>query len=160
MVGLIPGPELITVHLDLSLTLLLVVAIANILVVILCLPAAKQLAKIATVPGRILVPLVLVITFVGAFANKGMFGDVIATLVLTALGLVMRSLGFNRPALFLGFVLGRLFEQYLFTALQAEGPLFFMRPISLSLIFVMVMLFAYGPIKKLFPGRRGVSEPQ
>ena len=45
------------------------------------------------------------------------------------------------PALFLGYVLGYLFELYFFIALGVAGPLFFMRPISLTIILVTVILF-------------------
>lgn len=157
MVGLIPGPEMITKHLDLSLTLLVVVAVSNIMGSGICLLLAKYLAKIAYIPSRILVPLVLVITFVGIFAYKQDFKDLMACLVIGALGLAMRRLGFNRPALFLGYIMGSLLEGYLFIALRVAGPLFFLRPISLTLIFAMIALFTFGPIKNLFQRRRGVN---
>lgn len=155
MVGLVPGPEMITRHLDLSLTLLLVIAVSNIIAVAICFPLARHLARVAYVPGRILVPLVLVIALAGVFAYKELFNDLIVSLIFGALGLAMKRFSYNRPALFLGFVLGHLFEEYLFIALQAEGPLFFLRPISLTLIFIIIALFTFRPVKSWFWHRRG-----
>jgi TctA family transporter len=157
MLGLIPGPEMMTEHLDLSLTLLLVIVVANLLAVAICFPAAPYLAKVAYIPSRILVPLVLVIALVGVFAFRELFNDVIVTAIFSVLGIAMRRFGFNRPALVLGFVLGGLFEKYIFIAYRVAGPLFFMRPISLTLIFIIIALFTYGPIKNLFQHRRGAK---
>jgi len=157
MLGLLPGPEMMTKHLDLSLTLLLVIIVANILAVAICFPAAPRLARVATVPGRILIPLVLVIALVGVYAYREFFSDVIVALVFSVLGLAMRRFGFNRPALVLGYVLGGLFEHYLFIALAVSGPLFFVRPISLTVIFIIIALFTFGPVKNLVQRRRGVK---
>jgi TctA family transporter len=46
----------------------------------------------------------------------------------------MERLDYNRPALLLGFVLGDTIERYLQISLNAYGDLFFLRPISLTII--------------------------
>jgi TctA family transporter len=55
---------------------------------------------------------------------------------------------FNRPALLLGFVLGGLFEKYFLLAYKIGGPLFFLRPISIGIIILIIAGFLYGPIKR------------
>ncbi len=149
MVGLIPGPQMLTEHLDLSLSLIMAVAAANVIGAAVCIGAAPQLVKITFVPSRILVPLVVIIAFVGAFAYKGMLEDIIVTIIFTVMGLAMRKFGFSRPALILAFILGFLFEKYLFIAYAVSGPLFWVRPISLVLIFIIVVLMSLGPIRCL-----------
>lgn len=156
MLGLIPGPEMMTEHLDLSLTLLLVILVASVVGAAIFLPLASRMARIATVPGRVLVPLILVVIFMGAFAYQGNLNDVIMTLIFGIVGLAMRRYGYNRPALLLAFILGGLFEKYLFIALKAAGPLFFLRPIALVIILIMLALFIREPIKRLIQGWRGV----
>ena len=150
IVGLVPGPAMMTEHLDLSLTLFLVIIAANIIAAAICFLAAPHLLKIAIVPSRILAPLVIVIALVGVFASRQQFADVIITLVISGLGLALKKFGYSRPALLLAFVLGGLFEQYLYLALAASGPLFFLRPVSLTLIFIMVTFFSFRPLKSLF----------
>ncbi|MBI4186457.1 MAG: tripartite tricarboxylate transporter permease [Chloroflexi bacterium] len=147
ILGLTAGPTIMTQHLDLPLTLFLVIISGNLIGGILCFWAAPHLAKIAYVPSRILVPLVTVMLFAGAFVMREQFNDVTVTLVFGALGFGMRKLGFNAPALLVGYVLGSLFEQYWFIAIQASGPLFFMRPISLGIIAVTVVVLVSGPIR-------------
>ncbi|MBI4186097.1 MAG: tripartite tricarboxylate transporter permease [Chloroflexi bacterium] len=153
MLGLIPGPKMMIDHLDLSLTLLLVVIFGNVIGALICLLAAPYLAKVALVSVRILVPSILVIILVSTFVQEQRFSDVIIALVFTGLGLAMNKYGYSRAALFLGYILGPLFEKYLFVALQISGPLFFVRPISLTLILILLVLFTYRPMGSLLQRR-------
>ena len=115
-------------------------------VALVALTAAPYLAKVAFIPGRILVPLILVIVFVGTFANDELFLDIVTLIIFGAIGVVLREFGYNRPAFVLGYILGVLFEKYLFISLMAMGNLFFLRPGCLALIVVMVALVGYRPI--------------
>ena len=157
MLGLIPGPEMLTRHLDLSLTLLMVVIVANVIGVAILLPLASRLSKIALIPGSVLVPLVMAVIFMGTFIHRQQFLDLVALLVFGLLGLVMMRYGYDRPVLLLAFILGSLFEKYLFIALKVSGLLFFLRPIALTLIFIMIAIYSHEPIKRLIQRRRGVK---
>ncbi len=150
MVGLIPGPLMLTEHLDLSFTLLLTIAVANLVGAVICLFIAPRLTRIATIPGHILVPIILSLVLVGSLAYRGLFLDIGMTLLVGVLGVAIKKFGFNAPALFLGYILGSLFEKYFFISLAAWGPLFFVRPVSLTLILIIVALLAFGPIKRVF----------
>ena len=153
LLGQRPGPEMLTVHLSLSLSLIIVIAVANLLGTAICLFFAPRLTRVATIPARLLVPIVLVLVFIGAFAYEEQFADIGVLLVFGLLGLAMRRYDFSRPALFLGYVLGDLFEKYIFIAYYAIGPLFFLRPVSLSIIFVIIALFAVAPVRNLLARR-------
>ncbi|MFH0914789.1 MAG: tripartite tricarboxylate transporter permease, partial [Chloroflexota bacterium] len=155
ILGLVPGPEMLTRHLDLSLTLVWVVAVAGVLGLAFYLPLCPRLAVVATIPGRVLVPLIVLIAFVGAFASRLEVNDVLAVLAFTVIGLAMRKFDFNRPALFLAYILGALFERFFFIALNADGPLFFVRPISLILIAGILAVILYNPLKRLYLRRKG-----
>jgi putative tricarboxylic transport membrane protein len=158
MLGLIPGPEMMTAHLDLSLTLMFVIIIANLLAAGLCFLSSSTLSKIAHVPSRILAPLVLVIALVGVFAYREIFGDVLVALICGILGLAMREFGYNRPALFLGYILGFVFEKYLFISLAAAGPFFFLRPISLSFIVISIAVLCFGCMRSSSRSRQGAKK--
>ncbi|MBI4320519.1 MAG: tripartite tricarboxylate transporter permease [Chloroflexi bacterium] len=147
ILGITPGPDMMTKNLGLSLTLFLILIVSNVIGGAICFALAPHLANIALVPGRILVPSVLTITFVGTFAERQDLTDLIVVLVVGALGFAMKEFGFNRAALLLGFVLGNIFEKYLFIALSADGPLFFARPISMMLLLMVIGVIGYGPIK-------------
>jgi TctA family transporter len=157
ILGLVPGPEMVTKHLDLSLTMIWVMVVTGLMGLAILLPLASRFAGIALIPGSVLVPLILVIAFVSTFAYQQEANDIIALLVFSMIGLVMRRFDFNRPALLLAYVLGGLFEKYLFMALFASGPLFFVRPISLILILAIIAVICHEPIKGMFQRRRRVK---
>ena len=158
MQGLIPGPEMLTKNLDLSITLIWVIAVSGVLGIAICLPLAPRLSRVAFIPGSLLAPIVLVFALTGAFSYHARFEDVLVTVLFGVIGLIMRRLDYNRPALLLGFILGPIFEKFFFIALKADGPYFFMRPISLALIVIIIAVIAIGPLKALVKGvksRRG-----
>ena len=75
----------------------------------------------------------------------------IVALAFGLLGLVMKRYGYSRPALLLGFVLGGLFENYFMLSIKIYGPLFFIRPISLTLFAIMILLLNYPNLMKVLP---------
>jgi len=101
-------------------------------------------------PARILVALIIPLIFVGTFAPMEQLNDLIVLVVATILGVDMGKFDYSRPALFIGYILGNLFEKYFFIAYAVAGPLFFMRPISLALIIIMLGILTYKPLKSLF----------
>ncbi|MFC1971835.1 tripartite tricarboxylate transporter permease [Chloroflexota bacterium] len=147
MQGLFPGPQMLTKNLDLSLTLIWIIAISGVIGVLICLPIAPYLSKIAYIPGAILVPIVLVLALTGAFGYNKLYEDVVMAVIFGIVGLMMRRFDFNRPALLLGYILGSLFEKYFFIAFKVDGPLFFVRPISLGIIFTIIAVIVYGAIR-------------
>lgn len=155
MMGLVPGPEMLTKHLDLSLALMLVVIVANIMATIICFPIGQHLAKAAYVPVRLLSPIIIVVALMGAYAVREQYIDILLALIFTILGLAMGRWNYNRPAMLLGYVLGILFERYFFLALGIDGPLFFVRPIALSLIAIIIGTIIYGPVVNWLQRRRG-----
>jgi TctA family transporter len=119
--GLIPGPELLTTRLDITYTLVWSVAIANILGAGICFMFANQLAKVALVRIGILAPVVLAVTYIGAFQGQNSWGDISALLIFGFVGWSMKRLRWPRPPLILGFVLGALVERYMFISVNRYG---------------------------------------
>lgn len=158
MLGLFPGPQMLTKNLDLSITLIWVIAVSGVLGVAICLPLAPRLSKVAFIPGSLLAPIVLVLALTGAFGYHKQFDDVVVAVIFGFIGLIMRRFDYNRPALLLGYILGPIFEKFFFIALKADGPYFFVRPISLALIVTIIAVVAIGPLKALIQSikwRRG-----
>jgi len=160
MLGIYPGPSMLAEHMDLTLTLIIILAVSNIIGAAICFRLAPHLAMVARIPGRVLIPVVLVIIFAGSYAYKGHFQDIVVLLIFSVLGVALRKFGYNAAGLFLGYILGALFENYLFVSLQLGGPLFFIRPIPLFLILFLVIFLTYSPLKSLFKRRmeKGVTK--
>jgi TctA family transporter len=61
-----------------------------------------------------LVPLILTFVLLGAFNTNRDPVDLLVVVCFGVLGYFMWRLGYPRPAMILGFVLGELFERYLY----------------------------------------------
>jgi TctA family transporter len=68
---------------------------------------------------------------------------VLFVFIFGALGVTMERLDYNRPALLLGFVLGETIERYYQVSVSAYGHLFFMRPISLTIIALAIAFLVW-----------------
>jgi len=141
--GITPGPEMLTDHLDVTYALVWTLAIANILGSGICFLFANQLASIARVRIGILAPVVLSITFIGAFQGTRQWGDIVALLGFGILGWVMKRARWPRPPLLLGLVLGGLIERYMFISYQRYEFDWLTRPIVLGVFAVTL----YGVLK-------------
>lgn len=154
IIGITPGPSMLKDHLDLSLILFLTLLVANIMGMLILLAGVRYILKIVYVPAPIIFPLIIAIAFAGSYVFRCQLLDILVVIVFAALGIVMKKWGYNIPAFLLGFILGELFEKYVYVSLNAYGPLFFMRPISLVLIALIITLFVYSPIKGLFTRKK------
>lgn len=145
MHGITPGPKLLTTQLDVTFTLIWSVAIANILGAGLCFLFANQFAKIATVRAGILVPLVLSITYVGAYQGSKDILDLVVLLSAGGLGWLMKRNGWPRPPMVLGFVLGGLIENYLFVSMTRYQFTWLLRP-GVLVIGIILLLILLRPV--------------
>ena len=143
--GLSPGPDMLTTRLDVTYTLVWTVAVANVLGCGICFMFARQLAGIAQIRVGILAPVVLAITFIGAFQATRQWGDLVALLGFGLLGWVMKRVDWPRPPLLLGLVLGGLLERYMFISFQRYGTEWLARPIVIGVFAVT----AYSLLKPI-----------
>jgi putative tricarboxylic transport membrane protein len=143
MVGVTPGPRMMTDHLDLALTLLLGIALANIVGGVICLLTAPYLAKLASVSLDFLFTGVMIVALAGIYvATHSTFNFAVA-LIFGLIGLAMKKYGYSRPALILGFALGALFENYSLLSIKLYGPWFFFRPIPMVILTITLLLLCY-----------------
>ena len=90
--------------------------ITNILTVLICFLFLNQLAKITFVKGTYLIPFLLFLVYLGGFATKNSFGDMLLIVIFGAIGWLMVKFDWQRPPLLLGLVLGGIAENNLFIA--------------------------------------------
>jgi TctA family transporter len=136
--GLVPGPEMLTKHLDITYSMVWSIAIANILGSGLCFAFSGQLAKIATLRYTLFMPGVLSLIYIGAFEASRNWGDVFSLMFFGMLGWAMKHFKWPRPPLVLGFILGATIERYMFISIQRYGISWMLRP------FVVVMFIMAG----------------
>src|SRR5262245_22745357 len=140
--GLVPGPMMLAPapkgHLAVTLAMVWTIVISNVITVAVCLLFMGQLVRVTRVRGTLLVPFILTLVYVGAFAEKNVFEDLGVVLAFGALGLAMARLGWPRPPLLLGLVLGPLAENRLFLSTDNYGAAWILRPGVLLLVGLAV----------------------
>jgi hypothetical protein len=136
--GLVPGPEMLTKHLDLTYSMVWSIAIANILGSGLCFLFSGQLAKVAMLRYTLFMPAVLSLIYIGAFEATRNWGDIFALMFFGMLGWAMKHFKWPRPPFVLGFILGDVIERYMFISIERYGAAWMLRP------FVIIMFFMAG----------------
>jgi putative tricarboxylic transport membrane protein len=141
--GLVPGPPMVMPppkgHLVVTLTMVWTIVISNIVTVAVCLTFMDTLARITRVRGPLLFPSILMLVYVGAFAEKNTFADLGVALVFGALGWMMVRLDWPRPPLLLGLVLGPVVENKLFLSIDNYGARWLARPAVIAILAVIVV---------------------
>jgi putative tricarboxylic transport membrane protein len=149
--GIVPGPDMLLPppkgKLDLTFSFVWVIIISNIITVAICFLFLKPLAKVTQVRGGIIIPIILVLIYLGAFAEKNAFEDMFVVLLFGALGWVMEKLEWPRPPVLLGLVLGPLAENRLFLSSDNYGMGWTTRP-GVLLIFALTLAGIFYPILK------------
>ena len=115
LLGLQPGPRMLKETGDLNITILIIItlAIANVFGTLACLGLTNVVARLATIPAARLTPFVLVIMLTGAYQSTRHWGDLLAFVLIGLLGWTMRRLKYPLPPLLIGFVLSEGVERYL-----------------------------------------------
>ncbi len=148
--GLVPGPPMLIPesqggHLTLTFSFVWIVVVSNIITVSVCFLFLNQLTKITRVRGSLVIPFILLLVYLGGFAEKNLFEDLVVVLIFGALGWVMVQLDWPRPPLILGLVLGRLAENNLFLATDNYGLAWIKFP-GVIFIFVVILAGTFYPV--------------
>jgi TctA family transporter len=121
ILGIQPGPSMVTENVDLLYTAIWSLALANVFGAILSIALSKPITRLTIIPFSYLAPfMVLIITFACYQATRS-WGDLVALLLMGALGWVMKQYGWPRPAALIGYVLSDNLETYLFISVQRYG---------------------------------------
>ena len=156
--GLKPGTEMLVDQLDVTFSMIWSIVIANIVAAALLMVFTTQFAKIAFVRGHLILPGVILFVFMGAFMASADIGDWIAMLGAGLLGIIMKRAGWPRPPVILAMVLGPIMEQAFQVSMQAYGPAFLLRPVSIGIVLIVALtiyLSARGIIKNRFSSQSG-----
>ena len=127
--------------------------IINILMLIQGKVFIKLFANCARIPQTILMPCILVVCCMGAFAlGGGSTYEIYAMLGFGVLGYLMKRFGFPVPPMTIGIVLGFLMEQNLrrtFTVYNDDWTVFFRRPVCIVILFMSVLFMFLPQIKAM-----------
>jgi TctA family transporter len=143
LLGLVPGPDMLTKHLPVTFSMVWTIVLANAVTVLVCFVFLNRLARLTTVRGALLVPVIMVLVFIGSYTSNNHYGDIVVTLVFGAIGYLMVLGGWPRAPFVLGLVLGKIAENYLYISLARYDSAWLTRPVVLVLMALAVAVIVY-----------------
>lgn len=142
--GVEPGLGMLDNHLDVMVAVVVTLGLGNLLITALGMVATGHMAKITLVPYPLLAAALFPLVVVAAFQSTTEWGDIYVLMGAGGLGLAMKWLGWPRPPLILGFILGPIIERNLWTAVGVFGPVGMLtRPISIGLALFALVSVTY-----------------
>ena len=144
LLGLSPGPKMVTERLDLTLVIIWSLVLANLMATGLCFFFTRQLAGITKLPVHHLFPVLIVLIFLAAYQSTTDWGDLVALLGFSAIGIAMKRFGWPRPPLIVGIVLQRLAETYFFLTTKLYGFSWLTRPVVIVLFVLIVWTIVHA----------------
>jgi len=147
LVGINPGPTIMLEHLNLVWVIIIGVILANVFASTMAILLANHLAKVTRVNLSYLIPIVILLCFIGSFALRNSMLDAFTVMIFGLLGYMMRRGGFPIIPMVIGFVIGGIAENaFLQSLMISDGSyaIFFTRPISLVL-FILAMFLLVLP---------------
>ncbi|HVO92285.1 MAG TPA: tripartite tricarboxylate transporter permease [Terriglobales bacterium] len=150
MHGLQPGPEFFSRSGALPYTVFAGILLAQVSFFIMGLLFARQFAKAVLIPNALLVPIIVVLSFVASLALRGDVEDIVVTFVFGFLGYLMSIYRYPAACVVLGLVLGDLVEaNFQRSLLIGRGSylIFFTRPLSLTLFILTVLMLVWPYLK-------------
>jgi TctA family transporter len=145
--GIVPGPDLLNPdkHLTLTFSFVWIIVVTNIVTVAICFLFLNQLAKVTFIKGTYLIPFLLLLIYLGGFAVKNSFGDMMLVVLFGLIGWLMVKYDWQRPPLLLGLVLGGIAENNLFIASRIYGWGWLLHP-GVLVIAVITLLGIFYPL--------------
>jgi putative tricarboxylic transport membrane protein len=155
MHGIAPGPDMLRPeskggHLGLTYSFVWIIVISNLITVGMIFLLLKQLVKVTQVRGTLLIPFILMLIYLGAFAEKNAFPDMVLVLIFGIFGWILEKLKWPRPPLILGLVLGGLAESRLFLSVSNYGMSWLGRPV----VLVLMGLILFGALYPIYKAKR------
>ena len=150
--GVQPGPLIFVNHASVVYGVFAAMILASVMMLFWAFAGMRLFIKLLRVPKNYLLPVIMVLCMVGAFAlNKRTF-DVWAILFFGLVGYALQKTRFPLPPLILGFVLGGTFETNLRRGLQISGGSFkglVTSPIAMVFFLAGVVSILFYLLKQL-----------
>jgi putative tricarboxylic transport membrane protein len=146
IMGLQPGPMLFKEHPDFVWGLIGSIWVANFLGLIIVMAFAPLFAAILRVKFSVLMPIIIYVCAIGAFAVNNRMIDIWYMLIFGVVGYLFKKLDYPIAPMVLALVLGSMAESALRQSLiMSHGNpfIFFKPPIALPLMLISILIFAW-----------------
>jgi putative tricarboxylic transport membrane protein len=161
--GVQPGPRLYIDDPAVFWAVIISMYVGNVVLLVLNLPLIPYIARLLSVPGKLLVPIILFLSLMGVYLVSFNTVDLGMMVIIGVIAVVFRVLDFPLAPLLLGFVLGGLLEDNLRRALLIwDGSFAFLwqRPMTATIMVITIVTLLIPALSSLrIGGRRGPPDP-
>jgi putative tricarboxylic transport membrane protein len=151
--GLQPGPLLFVEKAPDVYAIFIGLLLANVIMGIMGFSLIRLFAKVVNVPVHILLPIIVMMTFVGTYSYNNSMNDVYLMVASGFVGYFLNKLGFSMSAIIIGIILGSMAEQnFVGSLIMSDGNfnIFFTRPICLFFLAAAALSLLSPVLGKLF----------
>lgn len=149
--GLQAGPLLFVKNADVVYGIFAACIVCTLIMLVMEWTCIKGFVKILKVPKHILLPLVLVLCCVGAYATNNRIFDVQSVLIFGVIGYLYHKFSLPTTPFVLCFLIGEMLETYLRRGLMSYKTFgaFFERPIFVVFFGVAIAVLVWSAVKEL-----------
>lgn len=148
--GITAGPSLITDHPEVFWGLVASMYLGNVFLIVINLPFVGVWASMLRTPANILMPIVMVVTFTGAYATNTSLTDMVVLLVLGVFAYFVTKFGYSMAPLSVGLVLGTTIEKGLIQGMLMCGGSFvtlMRRPLAGTILWIAIIILCLTLLK-------------
>lgn len=156
-----PGPEIFETQAVVVYSTYFIFILANLVLIPVGILAIKAGGYVVRVPCRVLLPVILLLCVIGAFAINASYFDVGIMLAMGLIGFLLERRQIPLGPVVLGIVLGGpLEERFVQTVTGADGSLIALvdRPVAAGLGLLCLALWVSALVGKVLGGKRGAAE--
>lgn len=138
--GIRPGPQFFAEFQVQAFTIFWSFFVSAILIAVVGCWISRFTRRLVYVRGYVLVPVVLLLLFLGAFATNFRMFDLFVVALFGGIGIAMRALRYPIPAFLLAFILGPILEANYLRATRIGGhQIFVQSSVSKTLIAISIL---------------------
>jgi putative tricarboxylic transport membrane protein len=161
--GLKPGPMIFVENADFVWAVMASMFIGNFILIVMNLPLVPVFASLLRIPYGLIYPAILIVCIIGAFAVASGLFEVGLMLAFAICGYFMKKGSVPAAPMLMALLMGPMMERNLYQALNlAHGNLlvFVQRPISATLLGIIVLMSLYVGIRSLKGKKAAVEEAE
>lgn len=141
--GIQPGPRLFVDEPAIFWSVIVSMYIGNVILLILNLPLIPYIARLLTIPRKILIPIIMFFSLMGVYLISFNTFDIQMMVFIATIAVVLRLLHFPMAPMLLGFILGGMLEDNLRRAITlSQGDISFLWSRSTTMILLALTLLA------------------
>ena len=140
--GIVPGPNVINEKPELFWGIIASMWVGNVMLLVLNLPLIGIWVKFLSVPYHVLFPGIMAVCCIGVYSVSNNPFDVFTMAAFGVVGYALLKLDCEPAPLLLGFIIGRMLEEYLRRAMllsRGDPAVFFERPYSRYLLIAAIL---------------------